>query len=149
MKPFVGVGKEYLSVSQLIDLIGKLAQESSYYFWRLSHKVSGFQTQPPLETDFPMIEGQMFDRESELRWKYKNNGLYDILLLTIAGEHEDFKLVGDKWETKDRDAHLYSQTETRFPKEFYTVDLAVKQRYFIDSKTANVHFIALTVGNKK
>ncbi|MCP2727921.1 hypothetical protein [Limnofasciculus baicalensis] len=149
MKPFVGVGKAYLSVSQLIELIEKSANESSYYFWRLSHKVSGFQKQPPLETDFPMIEGQMFDRKSELRWKYKRQGVYDVLLLTIAGEHEDFTLVGDAWQTQERDAHLYSQTETRFPKEFYTADLDVKQRYFIDSKTATVHFVALTVGNKK
>lgn len=149
MNPFVGVSKEYLSVSQLIELIGKLAKESSYYFWRLSHQVSGFQKHPPLETDFPMLEGQMFNQECELRWKYKSQGVYDVLLLTIAGEHTDFKLVGDKWETKDRDAHLYSQTETRFPKEFYTADLAVKQRYFIDSKTATVQFVALTVGNKK
>lgn len=149
MKPFVGVGKEFLSVSQLLELIAKLATESSYYFWRLSHKVSGFQKQPPLEIDFPMIEGQMFNQECELRWKYKNEGLYDVLLLSIGGENSDFKLVGDAWERKDRDAHLYSPSETRFPKEFYTGDLAVKQRYFIDSKTATVQFIALTVGNKK
>ena len=146
MKPFVGVGKEYLSVSQLIDLIGKLAQESSYYFWRLSHKVSGFQKQPPLETDFPTIEGQMFDRKSELRWKYKRQGVYDVLLLTIAGEHEDFKPVGDAWQTQERDAHLYAPTETRFPKGFHTVDLDVKQRYFIDSNTGTVHFVSLTLG---
>jgi hypothetical protein len=74
MNPFVGVSKEYLSVSQLIELIGKLAKESSYYFWRLSHQVSGFQKHPPLETDFPMLEGQMFNQECELRWKYKSQG---------------------------------------------------------------------------
>ena len=149
MNPFVGVGKEYLSVSQLIELIGKLAKEDSYYFWRLTHKVSGIQQKPPLETDFPMLEGQMFNQECELRWKYKSQGLYDVLLLSIGGEHSDFEFVGDDWQTKDRDAHLYSQTETRFPKSFCTVKLDLKQRYFMDSKTATVHFVALTVGNKK
>ncbi|HBE20358.1 MAG TPA: hypothetical protein DEG17_15700 [Cyanobacteria bacterium UBA11149] len=149
MKPFVGVGKEFLSVSQLLELIAKLATESSYYFWRLTHKVSGIKQQPPLETDFPMLEGQMFNAEYELRWKYKSNGRYDVLFLSIRGENSDFAIVGDTWQTQDRNAHLYSPTETRFPKSFNTVNLDLKQRYFIDSKTATVHFVALTVGNQK
>ena len=149
MKPFVGVGKQLLSAPQLIELIEKFATESTYYFWRLTHKVSGIQQQPPLETDFPMLEGQMFNCDYELRWEYKNNELYDVLLLSIAGEDSAFELVGDSWQTKDRDAHLYSPTETRFPKSFSTVNLDLKQRYFIDSKTATVHFVALTVEKKK
>jgi hypothetical protein len=145
MNPFVGYKKEP-SVPQLLELITKLATEPSYYFLRWTHKVSGITKQQPTETDFPMIEGQMFNQKYELRWKQKHKDSYEVLLLSIAGEYPDFERIGEDWQTQDRDAHLYSPTETRFPKGFYPTSIDVKQRYFIDKKTAAVHFVALTFG---
>jgi hypothetical protein len=145
MNPFVGYKKDQ-SVLQLLELITKLATEPSYYFLRWTHKVSGITKQQPTETDFPMIEGQMFNQKYELRWKQKHKDSYEVLLLSIAGEYPDFERIGEDWQTQDRDAHLYSPTETRFPKGFYPTSIDVKQRYFIDKKTAAVHFVALTFG---
>jgi hypothetical protein len=145
MNPFVGVSKESLPVSELLKLITKLATEPSYYFLRWTHKVSKDWELAPTETDFPMIEGQMFNQKCELRWKQKCKDSYEVLLLSIAGEYPDFAKVGEDWQTQDRDAHLYSSTETRFPKGFPSKKLDIAQRYFIDKKTATVHFVALTV----
>ncbi|MDY6782162.1 MAG: hypothetical protein SW833_06350 [Cyanobacteriota bacterium] len=145
MNPFVGVSKQSLSVPQLLELIEQFGNESTVYFFRWYHQVSGFHKQLPKKNDFPMIEGQMFDREFELRWKYKSNGLYEVLLLSRAGEHSDFELVGNDWEIQDRNAYLYGSTETRFPNRFTFVDRNIAQRYFIDKQTATVRFIALTV----
>ncbi|MBE9037149.1 hypothetical protein [aff. Roholtiella sp. LEGE 12411] len=145
MKPFVGYKKEHLSVPKLLELIIKLATEPSYYFLRWTHKVSKDWGLAPTETDFPMIEGQMFNENFELRWKQKRKDSYEVLLLSIAGEYPDFERVGEDWQTQDRDAHLYSSTETRFPKGFPSKKLDIAQRYFIDKKTAAVHFVALTI----
>ncbi|MGJ5632332.1 hypothetical protein [Nostoc sp. CALU 1950] len=146
MNPFVGVSTKFLSVPELLDLIKKLATEPSYYFLRWTHKVSKDWEVAPTETDFPMIEGQMFNQNSELRWKQKRRDSYEVLLLSVAGEYPDFERVGEDWQTQDRDAHLYSHTETRFPKGFPSKKLDIAQRYFIDKKTTTVHFVALTVG---
>lgn len=146
MNPFVGVSTELLSVPELLKLITKLATQPSYYFLRWTHKVSKDWELAPTETDFPMIEGQMFNQNSELRWKQKRKDSYEVLLLSVAGESPDFIKVDGDWQTQDRDAHLYSSNETRFPKGFPSKKLDIAQRYFIDKKTATVHFVALTVG---
>ncbi|WP_193196855.1 hypothetical protein [Nostoc sp. MG11] len=145
MNPFVGVSTELLSVPRLLDLIAKLAPEPSYYFLRWTHKVSNDWELKPTENNFPMIEGQMFNQKCELRWKQKRKDSYEVLLLSIVGEDSDFTKVGEDWQTQDRDAHLYSSTETRFPKGFPSKKLDIAQRYFIDKKTATVHFVALTI----
>ncbi|ODH03190.1 hypothetical protein A4S05_20530 [Nostoc sp. KVJ20] len=145
MNPFVGVSKESLSLPKLLKLIAKLATQPSYYFLRWTHKVSKDWEIAPIETDFPMIEGQMFNQNFELRWKLKCKDSYEVLLLSVAGEYPDFAKVGEEWQTQDRDAHLYSSTETRFPKGFPSKKLDIAQRYFIDKQTATVHFVALTV----
>jgi hypothetical protein len=148
MKAFVGVGKQLLSVAQLQELMTKLRTEPSYYFLRWTHKVSGVIEQQPTDANFPMIEGQMFHSQTELRWKQKNKDCYDVLLLTITGEHPEFLPVDEEWKTQDRDAYIYS-TETRFPKNFCSSVDKLTQRYFINAKTATVHFVALTVGKQK
>lgn len=145
MNPFVGIRKNFLSVPELLELIAKLTTEPSYYFFRWTHKVSKDWEIKPIKTDFPMIEGQMFNQNFELRWKLKRKDSYEVLLLSVSGEYPDFTIVGEDWQTQDRDAHLYSSTETRFPKSFPSKKLDIAQRYFIDKKTATVHFVALTV----
>ncbi|TFI54820.1 hypothetical protein BLD44_007405 [Mastigocladus laminosus UU774] len=146
MKAFVGYKKEPLSVTELLDLIKELTTETSYYFLRWTHKVSGIIEKSPTNDQFPMLEGQMFNHECELRWKYKQKNTYEVLLLSVAGEYPEFERLGEDWQTQKRNAHLYSPTETRFPKGFSPTNLDIAQRYFIDTKTATVHFVALTIG---
>ncbi|MBD2677355.1 MULTISPECIES: hypothetical protein [Nostoc] len=145
MTAFVGVKQELLSVAELLNLIKKFTIEPSYYFLRWNHKVSNNWRQEPTKDDFPMLEGQMFNQNCELRWKYKHKNSYEVLLLSVAGEYSDFKPVGKDWETQDRNAHLHSPTETRFPKGFPEKESDIAQRYFIDKQTSTVHFVALTI----
>ncbi len=174
---FVGVHSQVLSAQELIQVLEKLetSAQPSYYFLRWSHRVSGFWQRrfeefPSLAKDigdrinrinfnqieaaFPSPEGQMFNNQLELRWK-KKQANYEILLLSATGSQEDypeFQLVGNDWNVVNRNAHLYAsgptQTETRFPKKFDHQDIKVAQRYFMDSKTTTVHFVALTVSSK-
>lgn len=155
MTAFVGYKKEPVSKDELLELIAKFATEPSYYFLRWTHKVSDNWEKKPKKSDFPMIEGQMFNQDCELRWKQKSKDSYEVLLLSITGQHPDFEIVGEYvednknkgWRTEDRDAHLYSSTETRFPKAFPAKQeqLNIGQRYFIDKQTSTVHFVALTI----
>jgi hypothetical protein len=169
MKPFVGVGKQFFAVPQLLELIAQLSVEPSYYFFRWTHEVSGILEQQPTDKHFPMMAGQMFNQQCELRWQPKHNHLYQVLLLSIAGEHPDFKLIGEgNWQIEPRNnsafpscaypAYGYRREETRFPKKFiYPDSLDVRigeqntgkpklgQRYFIDDQTSAVQFVALTL----
>lgn len=143
MSNFVGF-KEAVSVTKLLELINKFPTKSSYYFLRWTHAVSGIRKEQPKETEFPMLEGQMFSHDFELRWKYKQQNNYELLLLSINGNHHDFELLGEDWLVQEHNAYIYPATETRFPKGFKTQNVDVTQRYFIDKKTATVHFVALT-----
>ncbi|HYW19410.1 MAG TPA: hypothetical protein VE956_08880 [Nodularia sp. (in: cyanobacteria)] len=145
MTAFVG-GKKPVSVPELLKLIDKLAIEPSYYFLRWNHQVSeNWETAPEEEKDFPMLEGQMFNQECELRWKRKRNNNYEVLLLSIAGEHSDFIKIGEEWQIQQREAHFHSPEDRRFPKSLPAKQTNIAQRYFIDKKTATVHFVALTI----
>lgn len=175
MKPFVGV-KKVTSFSCLLDLIKEFANESSYYFLRWTHKVSGIIKKLPPEAELQlMIEGQMFNHHSELRWKKKNKCSYEVLLLTIAGNNHRLDPVKqstqknpEPWRIEPNDqkkfpsyaypAYGYRPDETRFPKQLiYQDDLNIRlrddnqklpklaQRYFIDNETSTVQFVALTL----
>ncbi|HEY9804244.1 MAG TPA: hypothetical protein V6D25_28190 [Leptolyngbyaceae cyanobacterium] len=175
MKPFVGF-KEAISFDDLLDLIKEFANESSYYFLRWTHKVSGIIKEIESETDLEqMIEGQMFNYHCELRWKKKAKNTYEVLLLTIAGNNDDFipvkqsiKKELEPWRIEPDDqkrfpsyaypAYGYRPDEARFPKApIYPSNLNIRikddnqklpklaQRYFIDKETSTVQFVALTV----
>ena len=144
MKPFVGYQENPLSVSDLLGLIDKLKTENTYYFLRWTNRVSGIIENP--SDDFPMLEGQMFNEEFELRWRYKKNNTYEVLFLTTGENHHEFQGLGENWQVEERNAHFHQKTETRFPKDFkYPGNLNIKQRYFQDKTTATVHFVALTL----
>lgn len=146
MKPFVGYQKKPLSVSNLLTLINELKTENTYYFLRWTHRVSGIINEKVTDDQFPMLEGQMFNDEFELRWRYKKNTTYEVLLLTTGENHHEFQELGKNWQVEERNAHFYQKTETRFPKDFdYPKHLNIKQRYFQDKTTATVHFVALTL----
>ncbi|MGD1713102.1 hypothetical protein [Hydrocoleum sp. CS-953] len=165
---FVGT-KQINNPDELNKLLTKISDENSYYFLRFPHKVSGIVKKIPSE--FPGIEGQMFNQDLELRWK-KNLKGYQILVLSdsdsIPQSISDFKPVGKTWETKRRNIVAYrkkeletweakrtyitpyitAEIETRFPRKFKVElddNLNIAQRYFMDSQTATVHFIALTI----
>jgi len=161
MKGFVYVNQVSGS-NQLRTLINKLSVEPNYYFVRSFHAVSGIRRQLP-EDLFPGFAGQMFNREQELRWKQKAVG-YELLLLSrreiapdLRFEPIDYNGQAIDWEICDRSAYLYNTDETQFPKGFIYqgVDgkdilpqtLPIIQRYFQDSATATVHFVALAVNS--
>ncbi len=145
MSLFVGVS-EQLTEDQLRALLKQQATPPNYYFLRWSHKVSGIIKQLPDE--FPSPEGQMFNCDRELRWKQQGQR-FSVLLLSTTGSEPGFKPIGQKWETQQRDAHIYPATETRFPKGLSSTKVDVAQRYFMDADTATVHFVALTVAKKQ
>lgn len=154
---FVGV-KQNLPLEVLQTLVDdqRIAIAPSYYFLRWSHRVSGIQMKLPEE--FPSPEGQLFNAELELRWKQQKSG-YEVLLLSKSSPSSElgFSAVPGEWEWCDRRAYFYDADETKFPKGFIYQNtkgqpispkaIPVKQRYFRDSQTATIHFVALTVGN--
>ncbi|MEH2195479.1 MAG: hypothetical protein V7K98_22960 [Nostoc sp.] len=141
---FVGY-KQVLSSEQLRNLIQNYYQQPSYYFLRWMYQVSGIVADLP--PDFPSPEGQMFNTELELRWKQNNDG-YQVLLLSQTqpkGESK-FTPIGKDWTICDRNAYLYNIDETKFPKGFvYPEKLSLGQRYFQDTETSTIHFVALTI----
>lgn len=141
---FVGI-KKLASVEELRELLTQKSSKPSYYFLRWTHKVSGIVNQLP--PDFPSPEGQMFNADWELRWKQQKKG-YEVLILSNADDEPGFTKVGQSWETQLRQAQIYGSTETCFPKEFIAENVNIAQRYFRDSQTAIVHFVALTVSKK-
>jgi len=151
--------KQLNSPDELEELLNKISNDNpnSYYFLCLPHKVSGIVKKLPSE--FPGIQGQIFNENLELRWK-KNQKGYQVLLLSNSDSMVDFKPVGKTWETKTISAVTYwkknldqnKDIETRFPRKFKVErdnnNIDIAQRYFIDPQTATVHFIALTIESK-
>jgi len=98
MNPFVGYKSAPLSVDNLVELILEFKIENTYFFYRRTDSVSGIIQEAPTRSKFPMIEGQMFNYEYELRWKYKRENTYEVLLLTIGNKHNDFNILGKEWK---------------------------------------------------
>ncbi|MBE9077434.1 hypothetical protein IQ241_09010 [Romeria aff. gracilis LEGE 07310] len=141
MSAFVGT-QTIASADEFRSLINQLQTDTSCFFLRWPHQVSGFCRELP--SDFPSPEGQMFDSQKELRWKRQGKG-YSVLLLSADGARPNFKPVGPAWAAQDREAHLYPKTETRFPQGVDDQGINVGQRYFLNPQTATVHFVALVV----
>ena len=146
------------SAEQLRQFLADIIQEQSYYFLRSPHQVSGIQSELPKDID-SVTEGQVFNSQWELRWKKKGSG-YDLLLLSQENTeicHKFVKISLD-WKIEDRNALLYEANEikdrqirskeTRFPQGFTHKQPRIGQRYFLNSQTATVHFVALTVRAK-
>lgn len=144
---------ETKNIDNIIDEVKKLSNsQENYYFLRYSHQVSGICLELP--SDRGEIEGQMFNSICELRWKKYKSG-YEILILSKEKfELEGFGLLSGNWQIQDNNAY-WNKQEPRFPKglKFQEKDnqdiepdkIMIQQRYFQDSDTATVHFVALTV----
>lgn len=144
-QPFVGI-RTVASAGELRSLIDQVAQKQPYYsFLRWPHQVSGLAAGLP-ET-FPSPEGQVFSQFFELRWQQLPVG-YEVLLLHCneVSPDSNFTAVGETWQVSSlKGAYLYERDETRFPKGLqYPKGLQFRQRYFHDTQTATVHFVALT-----
>jgi hypothetical protein len=134
------------SQEELRSLIQKVANGQPYYsFLRWAHRVSGIVLN--LSEEFPSPEGQVFGKLFELRWKQLSQG-YDVLLLHCEQAVTDLGLtpIADHWAVSSPlGAYLFEVDATRFPKGLhYPKDLQLRQRYFQDSQTATIHFVALT-----
>lgn len=142
---FVGYN-QVNSTDDLKKLIKHYAERSpSYYFLRWAHCVSGIISELP---KFPSPEGQVFNSVLELRWKQQGSGYSLLLLSETLDAAEGFTAIPGDWKTCDRTAHFNGKTDARFPKGFtYPEKLLIQQRYFLNAKTATVHFVALTVAN--
>ncbi|MEA5573547.1 hypothetical protein [Calothrix sp. UHCC 0171] len=140
-------------IDKIIDAVkNAFGSSEHYYFLRYSHKVSGICLELPQERG--EIEGQMFNVICELRWK-KHKAGYEALILS---KHEitldGFEALIKEWKICDRKAFWHKE-EPKFPKGFQfkgtdnqdinSDNIKIHQRYFQDSATATVHFVALTV----
>lgn len=145
--------KQLVASDELGTLITQVSNSQSYYFLRYSHAVSGICRKLPHERG--EIEGQLFNPICEIRWKKYKSG-YEILILSQQEFNlEGFENLNDNWQICDKDAYWHNAKETRFPKGFTfkgennqpinPKDISIKQRYFKDSATATIHFVALTV----
>jgi hypothetical protein len=145
--------KQLVLYPEITTLVNNLSNSQSYYFLRYSHNVSGICMQLP--TDRGEIEGQMFNAVCELRWKKYKSG-YEVLLLSKQEfKFEGFEELTGKWEIYDRNAYWHGPDESKFPKGFKFKgindeninykEIPIQQRYFRDSITATIHFVALTV----
>jgi hypothetical protein len=137
------------NIKNVVDEVKKYSNsQENYYFLRYSHKVSGICSELP--KDGREIEGQMFNAICELRWKKYKTG-YEVLILSKQEVKLDgFEQLTGNWKICDRNAYWHDLNETKFPKGFIFQDTKpdIKQRYFQDSDTATVHFVALTVKEK-
>ncbi|MBE9011705.1 hypothetical protein IQ250_15990 [Pseudanabaenaceae cyanobacterium LEGE 13415] len=138
MSAFVGY-QNNVSESELKALLDRYGSVKSRYFLRWAHKVSGILKHLD---GFPSPEGQMFDRDRELRWKQQGDR-FNVLILSLHAE-AGFTAIDKVWTTKSYQAKLYPTTETRFPKGIQGQGVNVAQRCFIDDQTSTVHFVALT-----
>ena len=145
------------SAAELKQFLADIKQEQNYYFWRSPHKVSGIKSELSEEEINSATEGQVFNSQWELRWKKKRAG-YDLLLLSQKNTDicRKFTQIALNWKIEDHNALLYEANEqksdreirskeTRFPQGFTHNLTQIGQRYFLDSQTATVHFVALTV----
>lgn len=141
---FVGT-KTVQNAEELRSLLDQFSDQSTRYFLRWAHRVSGFVQVLPEE--FPSPEGQLFGAIRELRWRQHADSFH-VLILSTQDSEPGFTPLAEKleWDTKDQNASIHPSTETRFPKEFCDRGVDISQRYFLDKHTATVHFVALTTG---
>jgi hypothetical protein len=141
--------RQFIAAQDMNKIIDKVKEASNmpdnYYFLRYSHTVSGICLK--LLPEREEIEGQMFNANCELRWKKYKTGYEALILSKQKVTLDRFKELSGKWKIVDHKAYWHDVNETKFPKGFIFPDEKpnIHQRYFQNSDTATVHFVALTV----
>ncbi|MDJ0798948.1 MAG: hypothetical protein QNJ51_19365 [Calothrix sp. MO_167.B12] len=140
-------------IDKIIEAV-KTASNSSenYYFLRYSYKVSGICAKLPTERG--EMEGQMFNAICELRWKKYKTGYEALILSRQEFKIDGFEPLTREWKICEHQAYWHKQ-EPKFPKGFTFKgtdnkdinpdNIDIHQRYFQDSTTATIHFVALTL----
>lgn len=145
---FVGVNAVHLNQAGVQTLMQHFESAQAWHFLRWPHTVK-LAAGHPQSDDFDCAEGQMFNRDCELRWKRKNDQYEVLMLATDFVADETLQRLGEIWTTQDLACDFFLSTETRLPKGIkYPEGFDVKQRhfgqrYFVDDATGTVHFIAL------
>lgn len=132
--------------TKLRELLEKYDRGSSYYFLRWTHRVSGIQADLK---DFPSPEGQLFNAELELRWKQVQQGYRVLVLSQELLDEPAFKPLPGNWEHEDHRVLMHDRNNPQYPNGFNygaNVDPSrIRQRYFRNSETLAVQFVALTL----
>jgi hypothetical protein len=161
-----GVSKEQLQalLNQLQSL--QLSSEESQtpatlttpaYFLKWIHCVSGMVNNlENLPAAFPSPEGQMFTDKISLRWQQCGDR-YNVLVLSSEPlEHlQDFQPITNCdcpviWETRLLSALPHEEKTPQYPNRFIYQGISkdqICQRYFRDTQTGTVHFVALALNN--
>ncbi|MEL6454880.1 MAG: hypothetical protein AAFQ40_09215 [Cyanobacteria bacterium J06623_5] len=147
-KAFVGT-QQSVTLERLTELVEKHVGSAAYAFWRWPHDVllDALQNQPT--TGLKSDEGQAFNATTEIRWRHRGEQ-FDVLLLAKDKEKVQDKecweeMEGD-WHSQEREAMVYLKSETSLPRKVILPSgLTLGQRYFIDSRTGYVQFVALRV----
>lgn len=147
--PFVGDSAAPLNITALATLINRHVAEPAWYCLRWPHTIS-LGAGLPSTTALDCPEGQVFNRDRELRWKRRQDTYTVLLLSSTPVPNTDLRALVDPqhqpqtWQIRNLNAQFYSVTETRFPQGIaYPERLDIGQRYFIDEQTGIVQFVAL------
>lgn len=145
LQGFVSIQGIALNQSAFDSLIRRCLPGDTWCCVRSPQTIT-FKAGLPTDAFLSSPEGQVFGQVRELRWKHQND-VYKVLLLSKT-EIDDQALQPldqeQQWLIRDLNAKFYPPTETRFPRGVsYPEDLEIGQRYFMDSKTGIVQFVAL------
>ena len=148
-RPFVGDNAIPLDTAALVALIKHYVAEPVWHCLRWPHTIS-LGAGLPSTTVLDCPEGQVFNRDRELRWKRRQDTYTVLLLSSTPVPDTDLRaLVNPQhqpqtWQIRNLNAQFYPTTETRFPQGIaYPDRLDIGQRYFIDEQTGIVQFVAL------
>lgn len=151
-RPFVGDNATPLDTTALVTLIKRYVAEPAWHCLRWPHTISlGAGLPSTAALDCP--EGQVFNRDRELRWKRRQDTYTVLLLSSTPVLDTDLRALANPahpqhqpqtWQIRNLNAQFYPATETRLPQGItYPEQLDIGQRYFIDEQTGIVQFVAL------
>lgn len=148
-QPFVGDNAIPLDAGMLQTLITQCVAAPAWHCLRWPHTIS-LGAGLPSTTALDCLEGQVFNRERELRWKRRQDTYTVLLLSSTPVPNTDLRALANPqnqpqtWQIRNLNAQFYPATETRFPQGItYSDRLDIGQRYFIDEQTGIVQFVAL------
>jgi hypothetical protein len=147
--PFVGDNATPIDADMLQALIERCIAKPAWHCLRWPHTIS-LGAELPSTTALDCPEGQVFNRDRELRWKRRKDTYTVLLLSSTSVPDTDLRALANPqhqpqaWQIRNLNDQFYPATETRFPQGItYPERLDIGQRYFIDEQTGIVQFVAL------